>query len=61
LGGIPFPTLRTTLSIVTSSTIATANSASCRLPAIAARFASTRPVTLPRICIIPTRALARPT
>ena len=60
-GGRPLPTRRTTLAIVTSSTTATAISAIGMLPAWTANVASRTPVTLPTICIIPTRALASPT
>ena len=60
-GGMPLPTRRTTLAIVTSSTIATATSESSILPRVTDRDTSRNPVTFPTTCIRPTIPLAMPT
>ena len=60
-GGSPLPTPSTTLSIVTSSTIATAISARCIAPSVTAIETSRNPVTLPTTCIRPTIPDASPT
>jgi hypothetical protein len=59
--GRPGSTRSTTAAIVTSSTIATTKIAYSILPKITARFTARKPVTLPRICMSPTIALANPT
>ena len=61
LGGMPFPTFRTTLAIVTSSISATATRDSSMTPRPTDSDTSRKPVTLPTICMRPTIPLAIPT
>jgi hypothetical protein len=61
LGGGPFGTPTTTLSIVTNSMTAIARIAIPTLPRLVAIAARANPRTFPRTCINPTIALAWPT
>ncbi len=58
---MPFPTFRTTLAIVTSSTSATATSESGMTSRPTDSATSRNPVTFPATCMRPTIPLAIPT